>query len=330
MKGVAMKVGQLVSFIVDALPVEAQEALATLQAEAPPMAPELAERVLTDELGRRPAPASSGSGTASRSRRRPSGRCTGPCCATAGRSRSRSSTPASRTPSAPTSPTPSCSTSCSPPSPSSRSTCGAWSTSCGCGSPTSSTTRKEAANQEHFARLFAGHPFIRIPRVVGELSSRRVLVSDWADGQPWSTFEATARPGAKATAAEVMFRFAQGSIYRHRLFNGDPHPGNYRFHPDGTITFLDFGLVKHWSKAETDALWPLIDPLLDARRRGHRRADGGGRLPRRRPRPRSPPGLGLRLRPLPALPDRVLHVHPALGGRHAGRRSSTCAARTGR
>ena len=123
---------------------------------------------------------------------------------------------------------------------------------------------KEAANQEHFARLFAGHPFIRIPRVVGELSSRRVLVSDWADGQPWSTFEATARAGAKATAAEVMFRFAQGSIYRHRLFNGDPHPGNYRFHPDGTITFLDFGLVKHWSKAETDALWPLIDPLLDA------------------------------------------------------------------
>jgi len=61
----------------------------------------------------------------------------------------------------------------------------------------------------------------------------------------------------------VLFRFAQGSIYRHRCFNGDPHPGNYRFHPDGTITFLDFGLVKRWSTAETGALWPLIDPLLD-------------------------------------------------------------------
>ena len=54
MKGVAMKVGQLVSFIVDALPPEAQAALATLQSEAPPMAPELAERVLARELGRRP------------------------------------------------------------------------------------------------------------------------------------------------------------------------------------------------------------------------------------------------------------------------------------
>jgi hypothetical protein len=90
-----------------------------------------------------------------------------------------------------------------------------------------------------------------------------VLVSDWVDGQSWSQFESTASPEAKATAAEVLFRFAQGSIYRYRVFNGDPHPGNYRFHPDGTVTFLDFGLVKRWTREETEALWPIIDPLLN-------------------------------------------------------------------
>ena len=42
MKGVLMKAGQLVSFIFEALPDEAQEALATLQADAAPMAPSLA------------------------------------------------------------------------------------------------------------------------------------------------------------------------------------------------------------------------------------------------------------------------------------------------
>ena len=59
-------------------------------------------------------------------------------------------------------------------------------------------------------------------------------------------------------------RFAQGSIHRHGVFNGDPHPGNYRFNQDGTVTFLDFGLVKRWSPGEFDRLGPVLDAILDA------------------------------------------------------------------
>ncbi|HEY3483729.1 MAG TPA: AarF/UbiB family protein, partial [Ilumatobacteraceae bacterium] len=54
MKGVLMKAGQLVSFIFEALPDEAQAALATLQADAAPMAPSLAAAVVTEELGAPP------------------------------------------------------------------------------------------------------------------------------------------------------------------------------------------------------------------------------------------------------------------------------------
>ena len=43
-----------------------------------------------------------------------------------------------------------------------------------------------------------------------------------------------------------MFR----SLYGMHAFNGDPHPGNYLFHGDGRITFLDFGLVKHFTDTE--------------------------------------------------------------------------------
>lgn len=263
MKGVAMKVGQLVSFIVDALPAEAQAALATLQAEAPPMAPELAERMLTRELGRRPQQvfrdwdprptAAASIGQVHRAVLR-DGRevavkvqypgiddAIGADLANAEMLYQLFSAFALK----------------------SLDVRGLVD-ELRLRITDELDYRKEAANQELFARLFAGHPFVRIPRVVPELSSGRVLVTDWADGQPWAAFEATAPAGARATAAEVLFRFSQGSIYRHRLFNGDPHPGNYRFHPDGTITFLDFGLVKRWSRAETDALWPLIDPLLDA------------------------------------------------------------------
>jgi predicted unusual protein kinase regulating ubiquinone biosynthesis (AarF/ABC1/UbiB family) len=263
MKGVAMKAGQLVSFIVDALPPEAQQALATLQADAPPMASELAEQVLTEELGRRPARvfrewdpepiAAASIGQVHRAVTR-DGRevavkiqypgieeAIGADLANAELLYQLFSAFALKSLDV-------------------RSLVDELAARM----VDELDYRTEAANQQHFAAIFAGHPFIRIPRVVPELSTQRVLVTDWADGQPWSVFEATAGPGAKATAAEVLFRFAQGSIYRHRLFNGDPHPGNYRFHGDGTITFLDFGLVKRWTKAETDTLWPLIDPLLQA------------------------------------------------------------------
>src|SRR3990170_4081348 len=54
MKGAIMKAGQMISFIADGLPPEAQAALATLQADVPPMAPSLAEQVIRDELGADP------------------------------------------------------------------------------------------------------------------------------------------------------------------------------------------------------------------------------------------------------------------------------------
>ena len=122
--------------------------------------------------------------------------------------------------------------------------------------------RLEATAQQEFADLYAGHPFIRVPAVVPEYSTQRVLTSEWADGQRWDEFLAGASFDARQRAAEIIFRFSQESIHRYRAFNGDPHPGNYRFHPDGSVTFLDFGLVKRWSAGEFELLEPVLDALL--------------------------------------------------------------------
>jgi len=56
-------------------------------------------------------------------------------------------------------------------------------------------------------------------------------------------------------AAETIYRFVFRSLYDVRAFNGDPHPGNYLFHRGGRVTFLDFGLVRHFTPAE---LQPLL------------------------------------------------------------------------
>ncbi len=102
----------------------------------------------------------------------------------------------------------------------------------------------EAQNQRLVARAFRDHPFIRIPGVDTTLSTRRVLVTDWADG---SSFDAVkALPEAERDRfAEVCFRFFFGLLTRERVAAGDPHPGNVLYAPDGKLVFLDFGLVRH-------------------------------------------------------------------------------------
>jgi predicted unusual protein kinase regulating ubiquinone biosynthesis (AarF/ABC1/UbiB family) len=107
----------------------------------------------------------------------------------------------------------------------------------------------EADNQRLFADYYRTHPFIAIPAVVEELSSRRVLTTVLAEGSRFD--ELLTWPQAeKDLAAETIYRFVFGSLYRLGAFNGDPHPGNYLFNPGGRVTFLDFGLVKRFNADE--------------------------------------------------------------------------------
>ena len=59
-------------------------------------------------------------------------------------------------------------------------------------------------------------------------------------------------------AAETINRFVSRSLYRLHAFNGDPHPGNYLFHGRGRVSFLDFGLTKHFNDQD---LVPLVEAL---------------------------------------------------------------------
>jgi len=116
----------------------------------------------------------------------------------------------------------------------------------------------EAKNQRIFELYYRDHPFISIPRVIDEHSSRRVLTTELAEGVrfdellTWSQIE-------KDLAAETIYRFVFGSLYRLGAFNGDPHPGNYLFNPGGRVTFIDFGLVKHFTGHEIKLLATLSE-----------------------------------------------------------------------
>ncbi len=109
--------------------------------------------------------------------------------------------------------------------------------------------RLEARNQQLFADHYREHPFIHVPEVLPAFSSAHVITSELVDGATWQ--EMLEWPQAdRDRVGEVLFRFVFRSLYGLHAFNGDPHPGNYLFHRDGGVTFLDFGLVKHFDEAE--------------------------------------------------------------------------------
>ena len=119
--------------------------------------------------------------------------------------------------------------------------------------------RREASNQQLMAAYYDGHPTIHVPRIIGALSTRRVITSELSGGARFAELVGWSQE-ERDLAAETIYRFVFRSLYELRAFNGDPHPGNYLFHGGGRVTFLDFGLVKNFTPAE-------LQPLMQMNRR---------------------------------------------------------------
>ncbi|MFD3743858.1 ABC1 kinase family protein [Nocardia sp. NPDC058633] len=99
----------------------------------------------------------------------------------------------------------------------------------------------EAATQAEIAHLYRDHPFIVVPSSVPELSTTRVLVSEFIDGDGFD--EIRKMPAAQRDRiGEIIYRFYVGSLFNFNEFCGDPHPGNVLLARDGRVAFLDFGL----------------------------------------------------------------------------------------
>lgn len=263
MKGAAMKLGQMLSYLVEGLPEPAQQALASLQADVEPMAPSLAEAVVTETLGRppnkaflhwEPIPVAAASiGQVHRAvlfdGREVAVKVQYPGVAEAIEGDLSNARWLHRIISA------------------------VALQNLDVDEVVNELRDRmreeldyklEAERQQRFADRYREHPFVVIPDVIGSHSGDRVLTSDWIDGADWQPFAESATVEERQSIGEALFRFFQGGLYQAREFNADPHPGNFKVLEDGRLAVLDFGLVKAWSEAETQQLWPIIDPLLAA------------------------------------------------------------------
>ncbi len=137
----------------------------------------------------------------------------------------------------------------------------------------------EAQNQRRIERLMRGHPFIRVPHVHLDLSTRRVLVTEYVEGE---RFEAVRRAdeAQRDRFGEIVLRFFFGLLYRDRIALGDPHPGNYLLGPDGRVWFLDYGLLRDVDPARVAAEREIALAVRDRDASALKAAlVGGGYLP---------------------------------------------------
>lgn len=131
---------------------------------------------------------------------------------------------------------------------------------------------REGRDQQAFADYYDGHPAIHVPSVVATHTTRRVLTTELAPGVRFAELESWSQD-EQDLAGEVIYRFVFRSLWRMHMFNGDPHPGNYLFEPGGRVTFLDFGLVKRFAAGELTPLHHMLQAAVvdhdrEALRRG--------------------------------------------------------------
>ena len=106
----------------------------------------------------------------------------------------------------------------------------------------------EAQRVLAFAALHEGDPHIRVPVLVPARCSRSVLTTEFVAGMTFD--EICELPEVEREAwARTLWRFVFKGNLVLGMFNADPHPGNYIFHPEGAVTFLDYGCVQSIPKA---------------------------------------------------------------------------------
>lgn len=121
----------------------------------------------------------------------------------------------------------------------------------------------EASWQRRFAAAHAHHPAVVVPEVIDEACSEHVLTTAWIEGQTLDAFVASATEDDRNHAGVLLFEVAFGTLLRDGFTHADPHPGNLLFDVDGGLGILDFGCVQPVDDDARQALRRLIRTAVD-------------------------------------------------------------------
>jgi predicted unusual protein kinase regulating ubiquinone biosynthesis (AarF/ABC1/UbiB family) len=88
-------------------------------------------------------------------------------------------------------------------------------------------------------------PDVRFPKYYPEYSGDRIITMEWVNGMHLDDFLKT-KPNleTRTRASQALWNFFNYQIHILKMVHADPHPGNFLFDADGSVTVIDFGCVK--------------------------------------------------------------------------------------
>ncbi len=124
--------------------------------------------------------------------------------------------------------------------------------------------RKEAANLVRLARIVADRPRVLVPRPYDDFTTGRMLTMEWVDGVKVTELSPLARLDLDAPAlAHELFAAYLDQILVHGFFHADPHPGNVLVTRDGRLALIDVGMVGRATPAVRGRLIRLLLAVAD-------------------------------------------------------------------
>jgi predicted unusual protein kinase regulating ubiquinone biosynthesis (AarF/ABC1/UbiB family) len=145
---------------------------------------------------------------------------------------------------------------------------------------------QERRNIERVRQTLAEQSEVIIPHVVDELTARSVLTMTFEDGIKITDFEAIDRAGIDRDAiARLLVECYYAMLLEHRVFHADPHPGNFLVRPGPKLVILDFGAVEEVTPELAEGMQQVVlggigrnaDQVLRGLERMGFVADGGDR-----------------------------------------------------
>ena len=123
--------------------------------------------------------------------------------------------------------------------------------------------RHERANMARIRAIFASHPDVVVPDVIDDLTAGGVLSMSFESGSKITDFDAQREQGIdSAVVAKLLVECYFTMLIEHRVFHADPHPGNFLVRPGPKLVILDYGAVEELTPALANGMKVVILGVL--------------------------------------------------------------------
>lgn len=124
--------------------------------------------------------------------------------------------------------------------------------------------KAEARNAGRVSKAFESSAAVGFPRVIDELTTRRVLTTEYAEGVKVNDMAGLQKLDVNRTElAKLVIEAYCQQIFHHGVYHADPHPGNILVARGPYITFVDFGAVGEVSEGMRHGLIQLLQAAIN-------------------------------------------------------------------